>query len=177
MSDNPTEQEYFTLRALAEQAQNPNADAQQIMHHLHSNMEAMNIMQQQILSLQATVQDRSQAQSQNQESINGQTSAPITSLTAAIEALANQQRDHQQMLHNYQTNVQLVLERLSQRSHQSRAPIPPALSPKFKGEDGDMTFAEFRSKLYTQFLRFPESLSSDEERVNYALQSMEGPPA
>ncbi|KAF9176129.1 hypothetical protein BGZ50_001703, partial [Haplosporangium sp. Z 11] len=75
------------------------------------------------------------------------------------------------------TNVQLVLERLSQRSHQSRAPIPPALSPKFKGEDGDMTFAEFRSKLYTQFLRFPESLSSDEERVNYALQSMEGPPA
>ncbi|KAF9943818.1 hypothetical protein BGZ70_005383, partial [Mortierella alpina] len=52
MSNHPNEHELFTLHALAEQAQTPNAEIHSIMHHLQSNMEAVNILQQQIGSFQ-----------------------------------------------------------------------------------------------------------------------------
>jgi len=51
------------------------------------------------------------------------------------------------------------------------------LNPKFKGNEEGMTFTEFRSKLITSFARFPDALSSGPDKVNYALQSMEGTPA
>lgn len=171
---NPTEQELFTLRALAEQAQNPNADVQQIMHHLHTNMEAMNQMQQQIGSLQASLQEQARIQEQGQ--VNA-VSAPITTLTAAIEALAASNAEQAQLHQHYQASMQLVLDRLTQRSGSHRAPIPLPLTPKFKGDDGDVSFAEFKSKLTTSFARFPESLHGDQEKVNFTLQSMEGSPS
>ncbi|KAF9307670.1 hypothetical protein BG003_000384, partial [Podila horticola] len=171
MSNNHNEQELYTLRALAEQAQNPNADVQSIMHHLQANMEAVNVMQQQLGSLQAIVHD--QAQTHAQDPSSGTT--PIVSLTAAIQALAAQQLEQQRNHQEYQSNIQLVLDRLSQRGTGSRAHVP--MTPKYKGDDGDMSFAEFKSKLTTSFARFPDSLHTDEEKVNYALQSMEGPPA
>lgn len=174
MSTNPTEQELFTLRALAEQAQNPTVDVQQIMHHLHANMEAMNHMQQQIGSLQSTLQERAQSQEQAQANL---ASPPITTLTAAIEALAASNAEQAQLHQHHQANIQLVLDRLSQRSSSHRAPIPLPLAPKFKGDDGDMSFAEFKSKITTSFARFPDSLHGDQEKVNYTLQSMEGSPS
>lgn len=172
MSNNPSEQELYTLRALAEQAQNPNADVQQIMHHLQANMEAVNVMQQQLGSLQAAVHE--QVQSQDPTNPTG---APITSLTAAIQALATQQAEQQRLHQDYQSHMQLILERLSQRSAGHRPHVPMPLSPKFKGVDGDMTYAEFKSKLRTSFARFPDALHTEEEKINYSLQSMEGPPA
>ncbi|KAF9279914.1 hypothetical protein BGZ68_007619 [Mortierella alpina] len=69
MSDNPTEQELYTLRALAEQAQNPNSDINQIMHHLQANMDAVNAMQQQIGSLQAAVHEQNQDHPQAQPAL------------------------------------------------------------------------------------------------------------
>ncbi|KAF9919907.1 hypothetical protein BGZ67_001689, partial [Mortierella alpina] len=123
MSNNPNEQELFTLRALAEQANNPNADVQQIMHHLHSNMEAMNHMQQQIGSIQAALQDQTQSQDPNN---NG--SAPITSLTAAIQALASQHSEQQRLHQEQQSHMQLILERLAQRTANPRPHIPMPLS-------------------------------------------------
>lgn len=171
---NPTEQELFTLRALAEQAQNPNADVQQIMHHLHSNMEAMNQMQQQIGSLQASLQEQARIQEQGQANA---VSAPITTLTAAIEALAASNAEQAQLHQHYQASMQLVLDRLTHRSGSHRAPIPLPLTPKFKGDDGDVSFAEFKSKLTTSFARFPDSLHGDQEKVNFTLQSMEGSPS
>lgn len=173
MSNNPTEQELYTLRALAEQAQNPHSDAQQIMHHLQVNMEAMNAMQQQIGSLQATVHEQAQAQTQDQPQGS---SAPLMSLTAAIEVLAAQALEQQQFQQSYQANIQLILERLAHRQT-PRSAAPQPLSPKFKGNDDGMSFTEFRSKLITSFARFPDALSTGVDRVNYALQSMEGPPA
>ncbi|KAF8903962.1 hypothetical protein BGZ58_006550, partial [Dissophora ornata] len=173
MSINPTEQELFIMRALAEQAENPHADVQQIMHHPQVNMEAMSHLQHQVTSLQAVVQDQAQSSANAQAQSS---SAPITSLSAALESLATHQLEQQQMQQSYQTNLQHVLDRLSQRSAvgNSRSPIPLPLSPKFKGPEGDTTFAEFKSKLNTSFARFPDSLHTDQERVNYALQSMEG---
>jgi hypothetical protein len=171
---NPTEQELFTLRALAEQAQNPNADVQQIMHHLHSNMEAMNQMQQQIGSLQASLQEQARIQEQGQANA---VSAPITTLTAAIEALGASNAEQAQLHQHYQASMQLVLDRLTQHSGSHRAPIPLPLTPKFKGDDGNVSFAEFKSKLTTSFARFLDSLHGDQEKVNFTLQSMEGSPS
>jgi hypothetical protein len=172
MSTNPTEQELFTLRALAEQAQNPNSDVQQIMHHLHANMEAMNLLQQQFGSLQATVQEQANVQSQAQAQSSP---APITTLTVAIETLATRHLEHQQMQQNYQASLQQVLDRLAQRSATGPRPaIPQPLSSKFKGNDEEPSFAEFKSKLNTTFARFPDALRTDRDKINYALQSMEG---
>ncbi|KAG0240138.1 hypothetical protein BG011_003752, partial [Mortierella polycephala] len=140
MSQDPN-QEFFTLRALAEQANDPNADPRQIMQHLAANINAMSQLQQQFTNLQETVH-----QQQHQ-------SASLISLSAAIEAFTNQHREQQQLQHNFQMNLQTVFDRLH-----TRAPIPLPLSPKFKGTTEDFTFAEFRAKLATVAERFPDSM-------------------
>ncbi|KAF9554077.1 hypothetical protein EC968_009935, partial [Mortierella alpina] len=155
-----SEQELYTLRALAEQAQNPNADVQQIMQHLHANMEVMSSMQQQLGNLQATVHE----QAQQHQDPSAPNLGPITSLTAAIQAMPAQQHEQQQIHQRYQHDLQQVLSGLAQRaSPTSRAPVPPPLSPKFKGT-GEFTFAEFTSKLVTMHSRYPESLKSDVDK-------------
>ncbi|KAF9935994.1 hypothetical protein BGZ67_002765 [Mortierella alpina] len=53
-----------------------------------------------------------------------------------------------------------------------RAPVPPTLSPKFKGTE-EFTFAAFTSKLITMQSRFPDALKTDVDKVNYALQYLE----
>lgn len=165
MSQDPL-QGLYTLRALAEQANDPNADPRQIMQHLIANADAMNQVQQHFSNLQEAVH-----QHQHQ-------AAPLVSLSAAIETLTNQQREQQQLQHNFQVNFQTVLDRLNARNHgHSRAPIPLPLSPKFKGTTEEFTFAEFRAKLTTVAQRFPDSMSTDRDKINYAIQSMEGPPA
>ncbi len=143
------------------------------MHHLQSNMEAMNSIQQQLGSLQATVHDE-QAQAQSQDQAQGHP-APLTSLTA-VEVLAAQAREQQQFQQSYQASIQLILERLAHRQT-SRSSTPQPLNPKYKGNDDGMTFTEFRSKLITSFARFPDALSYGSDKANFALQSMEGTPA
>jgi hypothetical protein len=166
------EQELFTFRALAEQAQDPNFDVAQIMHHLQANMAAMNQLQQQFGNLQNLVQE--QAQHPNQVP---PVPAPITSLHATVEALANSHLEQQQMQQSFQSNVQHILDRLSLRSTgASRVPIPQPLSTKFKGDDNELSYSDFKAKLQTVFARFPDSLSSDHDKIQYALQSMDGTP-
>lgn len=167
----PNDQGLFTFHALAEQAQDPNYDPNQVLHHLETNMAAMNHLQQQFGSLQAQLQEQQANQAANPQ-------APITSLHAALEALATSHLEQQQMQQAFQAGVQNVLERLTQRAtYGPRSPVPLPLSTKFKGKDEELTFDEFRSKLQTTFARFPEALASDRERIHYALQSMEGTPA
>jgi hypothetical protein len=169
-NDNPG---MYTFRALAEQAQDPNVDASQIMQHLQTNMEALNHLQQQFGSLQNMVQEQAQ---QSQQA--NQSQAPLTSLHTTLEALAASHLEQQQLQQGFQASIQHILERLTQRStgHQ-RNPIPQPLSTKFKGKDEELTFDEFKSKLQTTFLRFPDSLAADTDKIHYALQSMEGTPA
>jgi hypothetical protein len=163
------EQELYTLRALADQAQDPNSDVNQIMHHLQANMQAMTQLQQEFGSLQSMVQE----QAQQTQSVP----APITTLHTAVEALATNYLEQQQMHQSFQASVQHVLERLSQRSgSSSRLPIPVPLATKFKGDNDELSFSDFKAKLQTAFARFPESLHSDKDKIQYALQSMEGIP-
>ncbi len=167
------QQELFTLHNLAEQAQNPNADPQVIMQHLSAHMEAMNHLQQQFTNMQQIIQ-----QQQQQITAQNDPTAPIVTLSAAIEALAGQNREHQQMQQVFQTSLQSVLDRLAQRSPgQGRPSIPLPLGTKFKGSSEEFTFAEFKAKLYTVFARFPDSMATDKDKINYAIQSMEGAPS
>jgi hypothetical protein len=50
------------------------------------------------------------------------------------------------------------------------------LSTKFKGDDDELSFTDFKAKLQTAYARFPEALRTDFEKIQYALQSMDGPP-
>jgi citrate synthase len=54
------EQGLYTFRALAEQAQDPNFDVAQVMHHLQANMAAMKKLRQQLGNLQNLVQEQAQ---------------------------------------------------------------------------------------------------------------------
>ncbi|CAO3572825.1 unnamed protein product [Mortierella alpina] len=102
------------------------------MQHLHANMEAMNAMQQQLGSLQAAVHD--QVLNQDPSAPN---MAPITSLTAAIQAMASQQHEQQQLQQRYQYDLQQVLNSLASRSSTpSRATIPSPLLSRTEPRPG-----------------------------------------
>ena len=114
-------------------AQDPNSDAHQVLHHLRTNVEAVTQMQQQIGSLQAQLQAQTQS---------GLKNGPITSLSAALEALVANNLEQQQLHQAHQASVSQILERLSQRQAGSqRAPIPLPLPTKFKGNEDEYSFA------------------------------------
>ncbi|KAF9339063.1 hypothetical protein BGX26_009490, partial [Mortierella sp. AD094] len=120
--------------------------------------------------MQAALQDQSQ-----QPAITSQDQASITN---AIQALIAQNLEFAQLQQNASTNTHRILERLSQRSasQSPRHQIPLPLTTKYKGDDDDFTFSEFKAKLLSTFSRFPDALRSDHDRIQYALQSMEGTP-
>jgi hypothetical protein len=57
----------------------------------------------------------------------------------------------------------------------SRGRVPSPLNTKFTGVDKDLSFSDFKAKLANAFARFPESLSTDHDKVHYALNSMDTP--
>ncbi|KAF9337618.1 hypothetical protein BG006_003791 [Podila minutissima] len=76
----------------------------------------------------------------------------------------------------YQRQIQIVLDGLFMRNAATRFQISTPHDPKFKGDDSEMPFTEFRAKLKIVAERFPDALHSNQERINYAIQSMEGAP-
>ncbi|KAF9106877.1 hypothetical protein BGX30_008793, partial [Mortierella sp. GBA39] len=104
---------------------------------------------------------------------------PLLSLSASVEAVANAQveslRIYQetrasQMAH--QANIDRILELFSHRqtvTQGGRLAIPLPLSPKFKGPEGEVSFAEFKAKLRAQQGRFGPALSSDVDKITYAF--------
>jgi hypothetical protein len=115
-------------------------------------------------------QDFNALQAQMQEQATGH-QGPITSLHAAMETLATSHLEQQQMQQNFQTSIQHILGRLAQRTPTvQRHPIPQPLSPKFKANNDELSFSDFKAKLHTVASRFPDSLSTDVERIQYALQ-------
>ncbi|KAF9397939.1 hypothetical protein BGZ76_008259, partial [Entomortierella beljakovae] len=50
------------------------------------------------------------------------------------------------------------------------------LANKYKGNDDELTFPKFKTKLQTMFARFPDALKTDHDQIQFALQSMEGTP-
>ncbi|ORZ07289.1 hypothetical protein BCR41DRAFT_360378 [Lobosporangium transversale] len=41
---------------------------------------------------------------------------------------------------------------------------------KFKGNSEELSLSDFRARLQVVFARFPDALSSDEDKINYSLQ-------
>jgi Retrotransposon gag protein len=159
----------YTPHGLAEQVQDPNFDVRQVLVHLANNMDGLNQLQQQFNGLQAHIQAQATpvANQPNPEALH--------TIASSLEALAAHGLEQQQMHRNFNDSVTLIMTRLAQRGH-GRAPIPPVLSPKFKGDD-TLTVDEFKSKLTMTIERYEESLATDRDQVRFAIQSMEGPPA
>ncbi|KAI1307346.1 hypothetical protein EDD11_004493 [Mortierella claussenii] len=157
MSHQPTKQELFTLRVLADQAQDSNMDPAQVLHHLQASYEVVQNSQQQVRALQNIV--------------NEQASAPQANPQGTLEALLNATRDQQQLNQSANARIQQVLERLAlrQSSTSRRAPVLVLLTTKFKADDDEMTFLEFKAKLSSVFARFPDSFPTDTDNINYGL--------
>ncbi|KAG0208474.1 hypothetical protein BGX31_002332, partial [Mortierella sp. GBA43] len=143
------------------------ADPLQVLQHLQSNM---NALQHQFESMQSTVQAQVESLSSGQ--------APLMTIQSAIEAISAQCRDTMQANHTVLNGMNSVLNGLAQRNtsgYRQRPPVPLPLSPKFTGNDKDMTLSDFKAKLMNIFARFPESLTEDHAKVHYALNSSDGP--
>lgn len=168
MSQNqPTEQELYTLQGLAAQASNAAADPLQVLQHLQANMGAL---QHQFESMQTTVQAQVESLSHGH--------APLVSIQAAIEAISSQCHDTMQANHTVLNGMNSVLNGLAQRpvnGVRPRPPVPMPLTPKYTGNDKDMTLTDFKAKLANTFARFPESLAEEQAKVHYALNSSDGP--
>jgi hypothetical protein len=161
----------YTMHGLAELLQDPNVDPRQLIAHLLSNMDAVNVMQQQMNSLQAQVQEQAHQASQSQAPARTE---DVSNTLHALAAHSLEQQQHQLALTE---SVARLIDRLEQQRHPSRSLNGPApLSPKFKGEE-DFPLEEFEAKLHAAFDRFKNSIISDSDKVNYAFSSMEGPPA
>ncbi|KAF9274082.1 hypothetical protein BGZ74_004517, partial [Mortierella antarctica] len=170
MSDNPhqqpTEQELFTLCHLAAQASDPNVSADQILHHLHRNQEALQSLQQQFHEAQQ------QFHAHSTNSSNPNPDSPILTLSSALQSFAVQNAKFQHSQQVHQENINRVLEALTHCNSSTCLPAP--LSPKFKGLDTHMSFAEFKSKLNTAYQAHLDAFTTGANKINYALQSMEG---
>ncbi|KAI7823069.1 hypothetical protein BC939DRAFT_477491 [Gamsiella multidivaricata] len=95
---NPTEQELYTMHALAEQANNAQANPVQVLQHLQSNMVAL---QAQVETMQNSIQ----AQVNNLTNNN----APLMSIQSAIESISVQCRETMQANHTVLNGMRSVL--------------------------------------------------------------------
>jgi hypothetical protein len=160
----PTEHELYTLHNLAEQA-NANAEPLQVLQHLQANVAAL---QQQVENMQTSVQAQVESLSHGQE--------PLISLQAAIESISHQCHETMQSNHTVLSGMNTVLTNLVNRpTTSSRGRVPSPLNTKFTGVDKDLSFSDFKAKLTNAFTYFPESLSTDHDKVHYALNTMDTP--
>jgi hypothetical protein len=168
----------FTHRGILDLIQDPNVSHNDIIQHVQ-NLQAD---AQRVFEENVSLRNQLGAQPAGVP-----TQEPLLSLSASVEAVANAQAESlriyqetraSQMVH--QANMDRILDMLAQRqtaTQGGRLTIPLPLSPKFKGPEGDVSFAEFKAKLRAQRGRFPQALESDGDRITYAFQCMEGAPA
>jgi hypothetical protein len=149
------QQGIYTLHHVAEQAENPDVDPQVVLQHLQSTMHNVEVMQQQIAAMAEATSN----------------TTPSSSLQETLQALAENQIRQQE----YQLQVQDILAQLAQRG--PNVPIPNALTTKFKGDPNGMSLNQFMSQLNTVFSRHPKSFKTDIDKINLALQSLDGTPA
>jgi len=145
----------YTMHNLAEQAENSEIDARVVLQNLHSTMTAVDMLQQQVASMVEMTKN----------------SASPASITEALRTLAENgaQQD------KYQRQVGDILATLAQRN--PNVPVPNALTTKFKGDPNGMSLFQFMSQLSTVFKRHIRSFNTDVDKINLALQSMDGTPA
>lgn len=141
-------------------------DPVQLFQHYQQSMQVVHDLQQQVQGLRTQLQQQADA------------NAPILALRTALETLVASNQEQQNLQRSFQDNVHDVLNRINPRTntYTSRPPVPLPFTRKFTSS-GEPTFAEFRAQLKTMFARFPESLDTDADKINYTIQCMEGAPA
>ncbi|KAG0011180.1 hypothetical protein BGZ82_003100 [Podila clonocystis] len=149
-------------------APNTNASVQRILFRLYQNQKAICSLQHQFHQAQ---------QQARTEALNPGTTPIVVSLSAAIENLANRTLELQRTQLAQHDKVERILDVLSKSTIVAKPRVPEPLSPKFRSVKGDMTFAEFKSKLLTTFRCHREAFRDDEDKINYALLSIGGKPA
>ena len=149
------QQGIYTLHHLAEQAENPDVNPQVVLQHLQATMHHVEALQQQMAAMAEATSNTS----------------PASVVQETLQALAENQVRQQE----YQLQTQEILAQLAQRG--SNVPVPNALTTRFKGDPNGMSLNQFMSQLNTVFSRHPRSFRTDADKINLALQSMEGTPA
>lgn len=164
------QQPIYPMHGPAQLAQDQNVDPAQIILQLQQALQGMNDLQQQVISLQTQVQQQHAQQA---------TQVPLVTLQTSLEALATAQQEQFQLQQQFQSGIQEVIQQLANRqpTASARATVPTPLSPKFKADDKEMPFSVFRAKMSTAIERFPESLHTEREKINYAVLSMDGIPS
>jgi hypothetical protein len=148
------QQGMYTLHNIAEQAENPDIDVRVVLQHLQSTMANVDALQQQMAAVNEAARN-----------------APSASFTEALQVLAESRADQQE----YHRQFSEIIATLAQRT--PNIPVPNALTTKFKGEPNGMSLFQFMSQLSTVFKRHPRSFVTDVDKINLALQSMDGTPA
>jgi len=153
------------LRTLAEMAADPNNEAGQVLHMIRN-------LDSRLADLHQQVNDNPPAPPQSMSP--GNLSTPAGDERAYVASQQEYIRTIQDQTIQLQQALQTVIQRLGSGGNRSQIPLP--LSPKFKGDETELSFDEFQAKLSSVFARFP-SVSTNEEKVIFAFQSMEGAPS
>jgi hypothetical protein len=181
MSNSDTSQPLFTLSGLEALAADPNVNNAELITELNNLRSLHN---QQMLDNQAMAhQLEIQAQA-----LQNHPEGPLVSISATLRAITQAQVDSNRIMSHTMKNeedrsartdrlIEQIIARQNNMAGGGRNPIPVPLTPKFKGADGEMTFSVFKAKLESQCQLFPQALATDEARVTYAFQSMDGPPS
>jgi hypothetical protein len=153
--------------------QEPGAD----MEVIYNRVSALQADAQRVLEENMALRD------QMNQHLNGSSSSSqvqFMGLANAVETVAQAQAEAFTQQSSYQANMERIIEALAARqavSPNGRMSTPSPLTTKFKGPDGEMSFLEFKAKLYSQQERFPAAFSTDADKIMYAFQCMEGAPS
>jgi len=168
----------FTHRGILDLIQDPNVSHNDIIHHVQNLQADVQRVYEENINLRTQLGAQPTA---------GSTQEPLLSLSASVEAVANAQAESLRIYQEtrisqrtHEANMDRILDLLTQRqavTQGGRLAIPLPLSPKFKGPEGEVSFAEFKAKLRAQQGRFAPALASDVDKITYAFQCMEGAPA
>lgn len=181
MSDQPQQSEtIYTHHGLTDMINDPNANMAEILQHVESLTNSAAQLEQDNLAMRAQLEAQAHA-------LQDAGQGPLLSISATLQAVVNAQRDaqrihreNQEAQRTYQESMSSIFSLLSQRQYvagNGRLATPLPFTDKFKGPTGDMTFTVFKANLQAQISRFPQALSTDQERITYAFQCMAGAPA
>jgi len=106
----------------------------------------------------------------------------FSSLSDAVNIVQAQNQEallqQNAMIASMQEVVHQLSEKAVNHSHSSsqRLHIPHPFTPGFNGDTKTLSFRAFKAKLNVVFQRFENAFSTDNQRINYALSCMSGPP-
>ncbi|KAF9436662.1 hypothetical protein BGZ76_003346 [Entomortierella beljakovae] len=102
----------------------------------------------------------------------------VSTLRAHFEQAQGPNADAHQILQHLQNNFNSMDEANQQfadmqntihNTMPQQAQIPMPFTNKYKGDDDELIFPEFKAKLQTMFARFPDALKTDHDQIQFWL--------